>query len=136
MKVARIYGQQCFIKLEDAAEYLNCSMQTIRRYTDPRQREDRRMKLIKWDDPNQTFSLPRGWYLPLDEAKRFRDEIRPTFRYGGRDGRKKGSKDKKPRKKPEKGMTPSEWTEANMTPKQHINTLLKRVNEMCQDMEW
>lgn len=135
MKGIRIHGQLCFIKLEDAAEYLNCSMQTIRRYTDHRQCEERRMNMIHFEG-DMFKGLPRGWYLPVDEAKRFRDEIRPTFRYGGRDGRKKGSKDKKPRKKPENGMTPSEWAEANMTPKQHINTLLKRANEMCRDMGW
>lgn len=101
MKGVRINGQLCFIRLEDAAEFLNCSMQTIRRYTDHRQREERRMNMIHFD--GDCFKgLPRGWYLPVDEAKRFRDEIRPTFRFGGRDGRKKGSKDKKPRKKPEK----------------------------------
>ena len=101
MKGVRINGQLCFIRLEDAAEFLNCSMQTIRRYTDHRQREERRMNMIHFD--GDCFKgLPRGWYLPVDEVKRFRDEIRPTFRFGGRDGRKKGSKDKKPRKKPEK----------------------------------
>lgn len=135
MKGVRINGQLCFIKLEDAAEFLNCSMQTIRRYTDHRQCEERRMNMIHFEG-DMFKGLPRGWYLPVDEAKRFRDEVRPTFRYGGRDGRKKGSKDKKPRKKPEKSMTPSEWTEANMTPKQHINTLLKRANEMCRNMGW
>jgi hypothetical protein len=135
MKGVRINGQICFIRLEDAAEYLNCSVQTIRRYTDHRQREERRMNMIHFEG-DFFKGLPRGLYLPVDEAKRFRDEIRPTFRFGGRDGRKKGSKDKKPRKKPEKGMTPSEWTEANMTPKQHINTFLKRADEMCRNMGW
>jgi hypothetical protein len=93
-----INGEKYFKDFEDAAEFLGCSVQTIRRYTDHRQQEDRRMHMKKFRD---SWGMVIGPYLPLSEAERFRDEIRPKFRFGGRDGRKKGSKDKKPRKKPE-----------------------------------
>lgn len=91
-----INGNKYFNTFEDAAEFLGCSVQTIRRYTDKRQQEERRMKVKAFKNKWGAYV---GCYLPVSEAERFRDEIRPTFRLGGRDGRKKGAKDKQPRKK-------------------------------------
>ncbi len=116
-----INGEKFFKNFEDAAEFLGCSVQTIRRYTDHRQQKDRRMNLKKFRD---SWGTTIGPYLPLSEVERFRDEIRPKFRFGGRDGRKKGSKDKKPRKTPERGMTPEEWAWKNMTPEQSVKSLV------------
>lgn len=92
MNGIKINGKVCFSSFKDAADFLGCSVQTIRRYADQRQTPERRMRTI-------TANLKE--YLPVDEVRRFRDEIRPTFRFGGKDGRKPGSKDKKPRKKSE-----------------------------------
>lgn len=91
-----VNGQECFSTRQEAADFLGCSYQTIFRYTDHRQQASRRIELIR-----------DGWkqYIPLSELIRFRDEIRPTFKYGGKYGRPKGAKDKKPRQV----QTKSDW---------------------------
>lgn len=83
-----VNGQECFTTRREAADFLGCSYQTIFRYTGHRQQASRRIELIR-----------DGWkqYIPISELIRFRDEIRPTFKYGGKYGRPKGAKDKKPR---------------------------------------
>lgn len=87
-----VNGQECFSTRQEAADFLGCSYQTIFRYTDHRQKPSRQIRLVR-----------DGWkrYIPISELIRFRDEIRPTFKYGGRYGRPKGAKDKKPRKRPQ-----------------------------------
>ena len=88
-----VNGQECFSTRREAADFLGCSYQTIFRYTDHRQQASRRIELIR-----------DGWkqYIPLSELIRFRDEIRPTFKYGGKYGRPKVAKEKKPRKRPQR----------------------------------
>ena len=90
--IVTVQGQECFEKKREAAEFVGCSYQTIWRYTDTRQPPSRQIRLIRdgWK-----------WYIPISELNRFMDEIRPTFKYGGKYGRPKGAKDKKPRKTPE-----------------------------------
>lgn len=103
-KVVTINGEKCFVSFQDAADFLGCSLQTIRRYTSQRQRQDRRLRLVYYS--SMVGWLLSGYYLPYSEVVRFRDEIRPTLKYGGRYGRPKGAKDKKPRKKKEADILP------------------------------
>lgn len=81
-------GQEYFSTYKEAAQFIGCSYQTIWRYADTRQPDSRKIRLtqIKW----KTF-------ISKSEIIRFRDEIRPTLKYGGRYGRPPGAKDKKPR---------------------------------------
>ncbi len=124
-----INGNKYFSAFKDAAEYLGCSVQTIRRYTDKKQPEERRLRLIVLKNK---YGFVVGAYLPVSEAERFKEEIRPTLHYGGRCGRKSGSKDTKPRKKRMQIVDPLEIKLRYTPPSKRARILISERNKQLR----
>lgn len=117
-----IENEECY-SCREAAAILNCSIQTVWRYASTRIKSRKLRHYIE----------NRRYFIPGDEIDRFRDEIRPTFLYGGKYGRPMGSKDKKPRKKrTDPNIDPEEIKLLKMTPVQRVNYIVRRANKMAR----